>query len=213
MPRVPRICLAMLVLLVAAGCGDDTYPSSKSSASTSPSSTPSASATDSTASPTETALPTPTEPTYSTTVKRTSVTINHNGQPIDEAGLRALGWTILADAGEARWIDPALGNIHVVWELPPVDAHAIMGVKVWGDVTGNNLAMAPSIYTTGFLGGPVETGAHSLGGVTAEAPERDLRVDVIEQLVGAKGSISFNLGWPQPVLVTYNYDFVPDAEF
>ncbi len=206
MPRVPHwICPAILALLVAAGCGDDSSPSSKSGTSKSPSVSPSV--TEFTPSPTEPTVATPTaSPTRMSGIAfRTGVTITHNNQPIDEAGLLALGWTILADAGEARWVDPTLGSIHVVWDIPDERAVALFDVSLWGDVTGNNLAMAPSVGTTGFVGGPIDTGAHAIGGVTAEAPVVNLRVDVPEQLTGSAATVSYNLGWPQPVLVTYNY--------
>lgn len=221
MLRVARIacCVVLLLLVSAAGC-DDEPKRKRSSPTTTPSSaTASVSATDVTASasvtPTETATVTPTAtPTESATDRvssiatRTGYTVTHNGAPIDKAGLAALGWEIKPGLGEASWSDPSLGQMSVTWEVPDERAIAFFDVTFWGDVTAQNLAMNPTMSTSVFTGGPVEATAYSTGGRKAETPTQVLKVTVPEQLVGTTATVDMNLGWPQPVLITYSYTYI-----
>lgn len=139
---------------------------------------------------------------------RTGVTITRDGQPIDRAGLASIGWTINPNLGTAYWADPALGEQSVTWEIPPEQVGNYFEVLFWGDVKGQNLAMNPTMSTTGFTGGPTESTAYSLGGVKADAPMVTLKVSVPELVVGSTASVSMNLGWPQPVLITYSYVYL-----
>lgn len=212
--QVARVvcCVVLLVLLSAAGCDEDPprprSPSTPASSTTSP--------TTSTDSVIPTTEATSTSATSSASASdrlsgiatRTGVTISHNGQPIDAAGLQAIGWTIDAANGEADWSDPSLGQISVTWEIPDERALASFDVSFWGDVTGQNLAMNPSMYATVFTGGPVEATAHATGGTKAETPTQRLRIEVPEQPVGTMATVSINLGFPVPVLVTYNYQYL-----
>ena len=132
-----------------------------------------------------------------------------DGQPIDAAGLRAIGWTRVDPLlGEARWSDASLGEISVTWEVPDERAVAFFDVSFWGSVTGQNLAMNPSMATTVFTGGPLEAAAHSIGGTKADTPTQRLRVEVPEQPAGATATVTINLGFPVPVLVTYSYTYL-----
>jgi hypothetical protein len=204
-------CLAVLLAVFLAGCGDEPPRSKKPTTSTSVTSTTPAT---STTPPVETATPSAT-PTASSTDRlsgiatRTGFTIIHEGNPIDAAGLQAIGWTIDAATGSAHWSDPALGEISVTWEIPDERAIFSNDTSFWGDVTGANLAMNPSMYAGGgFTGGPIEATAHSNGGVRAEAPTTRLRVAVPERPVGTSATVNINLGFPVPVLVTYNYVYI-----
>ncbi len=155
--------------------------------------------------------PTATDTRLSGIAQRTGFTITRDNQPIDTAGLAAIGWVVDAEGGTARWTDPVLGSIKVVWDVPDERAVCCFEVSYWGEVTGNNLAMGPvtmggTVFT--FSGGNADTGAHSLGGVKAEAPIVQLTVRVPEAPTGSSATVSINLGFPQPVLVTYNYVFL-----
>ena len=201
-------CVVLLVFVSAAGCDEDPpRPRDRSSTSVTPTS---AEPTTSTAG--DKATPTPTvtaSDRLSGIATRTGFTITVDGQPIDKAGLRAIGWTSVdALLGTAHWSDPSLGEISVTWEVPDERAVAFFDVSFWGDVTGQNLAMNPSMSTTVFTGGPLEAAAHSIGGVKAETPTQRLRVQVPEQPVGAIATVSINLGFPVPVLVTYSYTYL-----
>ncbi|KAA1419257.1 hypothetical protein F0U44_12490 [Nocardioides humilatus] len=205
MLQVARFILGVVlaVLVSAAGCDEKTpSPDSGPSGSVSESARPSPMD-----SPPQS--PNPTDDStgrLSGVANRTGVTITKDGAPIDAAGLAALGWSSVdAVAGEASWSDPALGQVKVTWEIPDQRALAFFDVSFWGEVTGENLAINPSMSTTGFKGGPVETTAHATGGTRAEAPTRVLRVEVPEQSPGSTASVSINLGFPQPVLITYSY--------
>ncbi len=210
MPQVLRwICLAMLLLLLQAnGCDDEEPRGDRPRPS--PSATESPSATDTTTSPS--ASPTPTATTrLSGVAQRTGFTITRDNKPIDTAGLAAIGWTIDAQGGTARWTDPVLGSIKVVWDVPDERAVCCFDVSYWGEVTGDNLAMGPvsmggTVFT--FAGPTTDTGAHSIGGVKAEAPIVQLSVTVPEAPTGSAATVSINLGFPQPVLVTYTYVFL-----
>jgi hypothetical protein len=211
MPRVLRwICLAMLLLLLQAnGCDDEERRGDRPRPS--PSTTESPSATDASTSPS--ASPTPTETTsrLSGVAQRTGFTITRDNQPIDTAGLAAIGWVVDAEGGTARWTDPVLGSIKVIWEVPDERAVCCFDVSYWGEVTGDNLAMGPvsmggTVFT--FSGGATDTGAHSIAGVKAMAPIVRVTVRVPEAPTGSAATVSINLGFPQPVLVTYNYVFL-----
>lgn len=214
MLRVVRLAgfVVFLALVSAGGC-DDEQPRSRPSASASgtpPSPTTSATSTSTleTTSPSATPTATVTD-SISGVATRTSVTVTRDGQPIDAAGLRAIGWTRLdALLGEAYWSDPGLGEISVTWEVPDERAVLSFDVSFWGNVTGQNLAMNPSMSTSVFTGGPLEAAAHSTGGTKAETPTQRLRVDVPEQPAGTTASVSINLGFPVPVLVTYHYQYL-----
>ncbi len=211
MLRVGRfLCFVVFLVLVSAGGCDDDPPGSRP-----PSSTTSATPTPSTASTTPGEITDSSSAASSSSTERlsgiatrTGITITRDGRPIDAAGLRAIGWTSLdAGLGQAHWSDPGLGEISVTWEVPDQRAVAFIDVSFWGDVTGQNLAMNPSMSTSVFTGGPLEAAAHSIGGVKAETPTERLRVTVPEQLAGTTASVSINLGFPQPVLVTYSYRY------
>jgi len=215
MLRVARFacCVVLLVLLSAGGCDEDPARprSSGSPASSSPptpttsgaSVTPTTEAT----TPASTATPTSTD-RLSGIATRTGFTITHEGQPIDAAGLLAIGWTIDAATGSAHWTDPDLGDISVTWEIPDERAIAFFDVSFWGEVTAQNTAMNPSMATAVFTAPPREVTAHSTGGTKAETPTGLLRVTVPEQPVGTMASVSINLGFPRPVLITYTYVYV-----
>lgn len=211
MLRVARFAFfVVFVLLVSASsCGDDPPRSQQPGTSTSDGSTaPTTSATAETSTPPATPTVTPTD-RLSGVATRTGVTIMVDGKPIDAAGLRAIGWTSVdALLGEARWTDPGLGDISVTWELPDERAVAFMDVSFWGSVTGQNLAMSPSMSTSVFTGGPLEATAHSIGGKKTDTPTQRLRVEVPEQPAGTVASVSINLGFPVPVLVTYSYTYL-----
>lgn len=211
MPRVLRfISLAILLLLLQAnGCDDEKPRGDRPRPS--PSATASPTATDASTSPSPTLTPTATDTRLSGIAQRTGFTITRDNQPIDTAGLAAIGWVVDAEGGTARWTDPVLGSIKVVWDVPDERAVCCFEVSYWGEVTGNNLAMGPvtmggTVFT--FSGGNADTGAHSLGGVKAEAPIVQLTVRVPEAPTGSSATVSINLGFPQPVLVTYNYVFL-----
>ncbi len=212
MLRVARFALFVIfVLLVSAGGCDDEQPRSQqprsSTADTSTAPTTSATTAETTTPP-ATPTVTPTD-RLSGVATRTGVTIMVDGKPIDAAGLRAIGWnSVDALLGEARWSDPALGNISVTWEVPDERAVAFLDVSFWGEVTGQNLAMNPSMATSVFTGGPLEAAAHSIGGTKAETPTQRLRVQVPEQPAGTVATVSINLGFPVPVLITYSYTYL-----
>jgi hypothetical protein len=211
--RVARVlCFAVLLLLVSGGGCDDEGPRSRSRPSGSATSG-STSATPSETPIVETTVPSVTPTTESSgrlsgIATRTGYFIEHDNAPIDDAGLRALGWTKVDPVGgTARWSDPALGTYSVTWEVPDERAIAFFDVSFWGDVTGNNLAINPSMYSTVFTSTVTEVTAHSLGGVKAETPIGRLRVTVPEQLAGTTASVELNLGFPQPALVVYTYTY------
>jgi hypothetical protein len=214
MPRVARFacCIVLLMLVSAAGCDEE--PARPRDRSTPPSSTPPTSATTATTT-VETTGPSATPTTTSTdrtsvTVMRTGFTIIHEGRTIDAAGLLAIGWTVDPAAGTAHWSDPTLGEISVTWEVPGARAVANLNdMDFWAEVTAQNTATNPSMYGDGgFTGGPVEVTAHSDNGVKAQSPVGRLQVTVTDQPVGATGTVNINLGFPVPVLVTYNYVYI-----
>ncbi|HSV40241.1 MAG TPA: hypothetical protein VLI04_15885 [Nocardioidaceae bacterium] len=208
MVRVIRctVVLLLTLLLTAAGCDEDPPRLGGSQQTGSPSASDSNTPTGTTPTPSDSPSTSAT-PTarMSGVARRTGITITKDGTPIDALGLRAVGWTVLAEQGEAHWADPSLGSMVVSWDVP--DSRAVSGfdISVWGRVTGANLAMSPNLSTTVFTGVSVQTSAHSRDGKTAEAPIRHMRVGVPEQLVGNTATVSVNLSWPVPVLVTYNY--------
>ena len=219
--QVARVvcCVVLLVLLSAAGCDEDPprpgSPSTPTSSTTSDATDPATPTTPTTqATATTEATSSSVTPSATATDRvsgiatRTGVTITHDGQPIDAAALQTIGWIIDPATGEADWSDPSLGEISVTWEVPDERAVAFFDVSFWGEVTGQNLAMNPSMYTTVFTGGPIEATAHALGGVKAETPTQRLKVDVPEQPVGTVATVSINLGFPVPVLVTYSYSYL-----
>jgi len=212
MLRVARFacCVVLLVLVSAAGCGDDPpKPRNPGSASSTPPTTTATSVTPTTETTTtsSTATPTSTDQT-SGIATRTGFTITHEGQPIDAAGLQEIGWTIDAATGSAHWTDPALGDISVTWEIPDQRAIAFFDVSFWGEVTAQNTAMNPSMSAAVFTAVAREVTAHSTGGTRAETPTGVLKVTVPEQPVGTMASVSINLGFPRPVLITYTYTYV-----
>jgi hypothetical protein len=210
MLRVARFacCVVLLILVSAAGCDEDP-PRTRDRSTTSATPTSSEPAT-STAG--ETATPTPTATSsdrLSGIATRTTVAITVDGQPVDKAGLRAIGWTSVDPLlGTAHWSDPSLGELSVTWEVPDERAVSSFDVSFWGEVTGANLAMSPSMSTSVFTGGPLEATAHSIGGTKAETPTQRLTVGVPEQPVGMVATVSINLGFPVPVLVTYSYTYL-----
>ena len=211
MPRVLRwICLATLLLLLHTGC-DEESPSGDDDPSGSPS--PTASSTTNEATPTVEPTPTPTatDIRLSGIAQRTGFTITRDSQPIDTAGLAAIGWVVDAEGGTARWTDPVLGSLKVIWDVPDERAVCCFDVSYWGEVTGDNLAMGPvSMGGTAFTfsGGTTDTGAHSIARVKATAPVVQLTVRVPEAPTGSAATVSINLGFPQPVLVTYTYVYL-----
>ncbi|RHW24591.1 hypothetical protein D0Z08_24045 [Nocardioides immobilis] len=211
MLRVVRLacCIVVLMLVSAAGCDDEPRRPKGGTAPSGPSaSSASVTPTDVTTVPTSSPVSSDPATRSSQIATRTGFTITHNGQPIDTAGLRALGWTINAVLGTAQWSDPALGSMSVTWEIPDERAVSGFDASFWGDVTAQNLAMNPTMSTSVFTGGPVEATAYSTGGRKAETPTKRLVVTVPEQPVGTTATVSMNLGWPQPVLITYNYTYV-----
>ncbi len=215
MPRVLRwICLAMLLLLLQAnGCDDENPRGDRPRPSPSDTDTASPSATDASTSPSAspTLTPTTTDSRVSGIAQRTGFTITRDNQPIDTAGLAAIGWTIDAAGGTARWTDPVLGSIKVILDVPDERAVCCFDVSYWGEVTGDNLAMGPvsmggTVFT--FSGGATDTGAHSIAGVKAMAPIVRVTVRVPEAPTGSAATVSINLGFPQPVLVTYTYVYL-----
>lgn len=219
MPRVVVFaCCVVLLLLVSAGSCDEDPPRTRPDRPTSASSTPTTATSATTAStvttPTEETTLSSSTPTTESSERisgiatRTGYTITHDGSPIDDAGLRALGWTKVDPVGgTARWSDSTLGTYSVTWEVPDQRAFAFFDTSFWGDVTGDNLAINPSMYSTVFESTPVEVPAHSLGGVKAETPIGRLQVAVPEQPAGTTATVELNLGFPQPALVVYNYTY------
>lgn len=214
----PLVSVALLLLTGLVGCGDEPRPkgsapsgsasSSATSSTTAPTGSTEASTTSGTTSATATATDTATD-RISGIAERTSITITKDNQPIDAAGLAAIGWTRVDTAnGEARWSDPDLGDISVTWEVPDQRALSSFDVSLWGSVTGQNLAMSPEMSTSVFTGGPGAASAHATDGNTADTPVERMTVVVPEQPVGTTATVSINLGWPQPVLVTYTYTYV-----
>ncbi len=212
MPRVLRwICLVMLLLLLQANGCEDESPRGGDDPSASP--TPTTSSTTNEVSPTVEPTPTPTA-TFSPlsgVAQRTGFSITRDNQPIDTAGLAAIGWVIDAEGGTARWTDPVLGSIKVIWDVPDERAVCCFQLSYWGEVTGDNLAMGPvSMGGTVFKfgGDATDTGAHSIAKVKAKAPVVQLTVTVPEAATGSAATVSINLGFPQPVLVTYTYVYL-----
>lgn len=207
MLRVARFTAAVVLLVLVSGAGcDEDPPRPRDRSSTSVTPTPSSAeptATETSASGSATPTDSPTE-RVSLIATRTGYTITRDGSPIDAAGLSAIGWTVNADIGEAAWSDPSLGGETVTWELPDQRAIGFFDVSFWGSVTGANLAINPSMSSTIFKSTPREATAHSTG-AKVDTPTQVLKVTLPEMPVGTAASVSINLGFPQPVLVTYHY--------
>lgn len=205
MPRLLRfILLGFLLLLLQAGGCDDKAPKNKAKPSPSASASPSGTEPPPTSSPT----PSPSATTRSTRVTRIGVSVSRDNKAIDTAGLAAIGWVVDAEGGTANWTDPALGTIKVIWEVPEATANGTIDSNYWGEVTGGNLAFGPvTMFATTFFadGEPQDTGAHSIGGVKAQADRVYASFNVAARSPGTVGTVSINLGFPVPVVVTYNY--------
>ena len=198
---------AVVLVVLAGGCGESEPNEAQARASASDSSSPSVDPPPSSSTSATPSATTSTAAQLSTMVRLTGQVMTHEGKERSAAQLAALGWSIDARRGIASWSDPALGNISVIWDPPlPVERDTIES-RYGGDVIGNNLAMGPvgwysDVFTTTA---PTETSAHSMNGVRVDAPSQEAKFTIPEMPPGTTASFSIGLGFPVPVSVTYNY--------
>lgn len=222
--HVRRTGLGTLLLIALTGlsaCGDDERSAPRDPGASVPSSAPSVPTSTEQPPATTPAVPigtatptspaTPTTPAQSARVMFTGRTeFFKDGQPIDAAGLAAVGWTIDTALGTATWTDVNGGVEKLSWDVPPVEATNLLDVDYWGEVTAPNLAIGPISWksTNIVTESSLETGAHSLNGVRADAPQRVAVFSVPLASVGTAASISLDTGFPVPVLITYHYVYI-----